>query len=104
MQSRRAAAWPAGWRTAGSALGLSESELAEALRHTDQDATPDTGKDGVEDLLSWATSHLSKAIRNKAARIRSDLNELTARREAAEAQRQAEERVATLQAPVQKAD
>ncbi len=42
-------------------------------------------------------------IRNKAARIRSDLDELTARREADDAQREAEERVATLKAELEQA-
>ena len=94
-------------------LGLSESELAEALQHTDQNAsTPDTGadapqtagpesdgpidRDGIEALLSWAKDHPAAVIRNRAARIRSDLSELTARRETDDAQREAEERVAKL--------
>ncbi|MFE4540679.1 histone-like nucleoid-structuring protein Lsr2 [Streptomyces scopuliridis] len=99
-------------------LGLSESELAEALQHTDQDTlTPDTGtsqtadstsagpvdSDGIEALLSWAKDHPAAVIRNKAARIRSDLSELTARREADDAQREAEERVAELKAELEQA-
>ncbi|WP_069772187.1 histone-like nucleoid-structuring protein Lsr2 [Streptomyces sp. LUP30] len=101
-------------------LGLSESELAEALQYTDQDApTPDTGtdapqaadpasdgpvdSDGIEALLSWAKNHPAAVIRNKAARIRSDLYELTARRESDDAQREAEERVANLKAELEKA-
>jgi hypothetical protein len=101
-------------------LGLSESELAEALQYTDQDApTPDTGtdapqaadaapdgpvdSDGIEALLSWAKNHPAAAIRNKAARIRSDLSELTVRRETDDAQRKAEERVANLKAELEKA-
>jgi hypothetical protein len=101
-------------------LGLSESELAEALQFTDQNApTPDTGtdapqaagpasdglvdSDGIEALLSWAKNHPAAAIRNKAARIRSDLYELTARRESDDAQREAEERVAKLKAELEKA-
>jgi hypothetical protein len=101
-------------------LGLSESELAEALQYTDQDTpTPDTDNhapqaadpasdgpvdsDGIEALLAWAKNHPAAAIRNKAARIRSDLYELTARRETDDAQREAEERVANLKAELEKA-
>lgn len=101
-------------------LGLSESELAEALQHTATDApAPDTGtdapqtadpasdgpvdSDGIEALLSWAKDHPAAVIRNKAARIRSDLSELTARRETDDAQREAEERVAKLKAELEQA-
>lgn len=101
-------------------LGLSESELAEALQHTDHDTpAPGTGtdapqtadptidspvpSDGIEDLLSWAKDHPAAAIRNKAARIRSDLSELTARRESDDAQREAEECVAKLKAELEQA-
>lgn len=101
-------------------LGLSESELAEALQHTDHDTpAPGTGtdapqtagpaadrpvsSDGIEDLLSWAKDHPAAVIRNKAARIRSDLSELTARRESDDAQREAEERVAKLKAELERA-
>ncbi|MER5696059.1 Lsr2 family DNA-binding protein [Streptomyces mirabilis] len=101
-------------------LGLSESELAEALQYTGQDSpTPDTDtgaleaagpvpdspadSDGIEALLSWAKNHPAAVIRNKAARIRSDLYELTARRAADDAQREAEERVAKLKAELEQA-
>ncbi|WP_327749892.1 histone-like nucleoid-structuring protein Lsr2 [Streptomyces europaeiscabiei] len=99
-------------------LGLSESELAEALQSTDHDTpTTDTdttqaagpasdgpvNSDGIEALLSWAKNHPAAVIRNKAARIRSDLYELTARRETDDAQREAEERVAKLKAELEKA-
>ncbi|MGR8012264.1 Lsr2 family DNA-binding protein [Streptomyces sp. A5-4] len=99
-------------------LGLSEGELAEALQHTDA-STPDTGtdapqaagpasdgpmdSDGIEAMLSWAKDHPAAVIRNKAARIRSDLSELTARRESDDAQREAEERVAKLKAELEQA-
>ncbi|MEU9376511.1 histone-like nucleoid-structuring protein Lsr2 [Streptomyces sp. NPDC048255] len=97
-------------------LGLSESELAEALQHNHR---PDTATDapqtaspaadkpvdrtGIEALLSWAKAHPAAAIRNKAARIRGDLAELTARRESDDAQREAEERVAKLNAELEQA-
>lgn len=102
-------------------LGLSESELAKALQYTGQEnaPTPDTDtdapettdpasdatvdSDGIEALLSWAKDHPAAAIRHKAARIRSDLYELTSRRESDDAQREAEERVANLKAELEKA-
>ncbi|MFH9968373.1 histone-like nucleoid-structuring protein Lsr2 [Streptomyces mirabilis] len=106
-------------------LGLSESELAEALHYTGQQApdgdtptpaadadTPEAagpepagaaGSDGIEALLSWAKTHPAAGIRHKAARIRGDLYELTVRRAADDAQREAEERVAKLKAELEKA-
>ncbi|MGW6358535.1 Lsr2 family DNA-binding protein [Streptomyces sp. NPDC055092] len=45
-------------------------------------------------LLSWAENHPAATIRNRAARVRSDLTELTERRATDAAQREAEERVA----------
>ncbi|MFD8217579.1 hypothetical protein ACFV2U_28655 [Streptomyces sp. NPDC059697] len=59
--------------------------------------------DGIGALLSWAKNHPAAVIRNKAARIRSDLYKLTARREADDAQREAEERVAKLKAELEQA-
>ncbi|MGW3956611.1 Lsr2 family DNA-binding protein [Streptomyces sp. NPDC004752] len=109
-----------------STLGLSESELAEAVKHaalpdpttvpaldTDDststpqmavlasDGTADT--DGIEALLSWAENHPAASIRNRAARVRSDLTELTERRATDAAQRQAEERVAKAKAELEAA-
>ncbi|MGP3990877.1 Lsr2 family DNA-binding protein [Streptomyces sp. 3N207] len=95
-------------------LGLSENELAEALQHasaagtdTPQATAPASGdladRDGIEALLSWAKDHPAAAIRNKAARIRSNLSELTARRAADDAQREAAERVAQLKAELEQA-
>ncbi|WP_328380136.1 hypothetical protein OHB13_37020 [Streptomyces sp. NBC_00440] len=60
-------------------------------------------KDGIEALLSWAKDHPAAAIRNKAARIHSDLSELTARRESDDAQREGEERVTKLKAEPEQA-
>ncbi|MFM9633435.1 MULTISPECIES: Lsr2 family DNA-binding protein [Streptomyces] len=100
-------------------LGLSESELADAVKHADQagpttvpdtddltsapetalpapDGTADT--DGIEALLSWAENYLAATIRNRAARVRGDLTELTERRATDAAQREAEERVAKAKA------
>ncbi|MEV4975370.1 Lsr2 family DNA-binding protein [Streptomyces scopuliridis] len=96
-------------------LGLSESELAEALQYTAPDTDTDAPEvaslasdspvesDGIEALLSWAKTHPAAAIRNKAARIRSDLYELTARRASDDAQREAEERVTQLKAQLEQA-
>lgn len=99
-------------------LGLSESELADALQHakladavqhaglpaTDADSEDSTGTaetaaaaaldTKIEALLAWAENHPAASIRNRAARVRSDLTELTERRATDAAQRQAEERVA----------
>ncbi|MFI1293344.1 histone-like nucleoid-structuring protein Lsr2 [Streptomyces sp. NPDC020792] len=109
-----------------STLGLSESELAEAVKHaalpapttvpapdTDDststldaavpasDGTADT--DGIEALLSWAENHPTASIRNRAARVRNDLTELTGRRATDAAQREAEERVAKAKAELEAA-
>lgn len=104
-------------------LGLSESELADAVQHaklaeavqstglpaadavTENSAgatetapatVPDSTMDAdqTEALLVWAENHPAATIRNRAARVRSDLTELTERRTADAAQRAAEERVA----------
>ncbi|WP_409239367.1 histone-like nucleoid-structuring protein Lsr2 [Streptomyces sp. PA5.6] len=99
-------------------LGLSEDEHAAALQHAglpapdadteDGASTPQTdirtmNTDGVEALLTWAENHALAAIRNRAARVRSDLNELTERRAADVAQREAEERVAKAKAELEAA-
>ncbi|GKQ35832.1 histone-like nucleoid-structuring protein Lsr2 [Streptomyces sp. A012304] len=107
-----------------STLGLSESELAEAVKHADLPATvpaPDTddssstpeaaaqasdgtaGTDGIEALLAWAENHPAASIRNRAARVRADLTELTERRAADAAQREAEQRVAKAKAELEAA-
>ncbi|MER6160883.1 histone-like nucleoid-structuring protein Lsr2 [Streptomyces sp. NPDC001868] len=104
-------------------LGLSESELADAVQHAklaeavqstglpaaDADTENSAGAaetapatvpdntmdaDQTEALLVWAENHPAAAIRNRAARVRSDLTELTERRTADAAQGEAEERVA----------
>ncbi|MEU6602902.1 Lsr2 family DNA-binding protein [Streptomyces flaveolus] len=112
-------------------LGLSQDELAEAVRHaeiteaiqhaglpaTDADTQGSTGipeaaaaapdstmdADRIEALLAWAENHPAAGIRNRAARVRSDLTELTERRADDEAQRQAEERVAKAKAELEAA-
>jgi hypothetical protein len=95
------------------ATGLSEDEItalvAAQQRKADAGETDDTitadpsVDDSVEQLLAWAEAHPTAGIRNKAARVRGDLSELTARRAADNAQREAEERVAKLTAELEKA-
>ncbi|MER8226033.1 histone-like nucleoid-structuring protein Lsr2 [Streptomyces sp. NPDC094143] len=103
-------------------LGLSGGELADALQHAglaaaDADTegstrtpeptttAPDStrGADGIDALLVWAENHTAASIRNRAARVRADLTELTERRAADAAQRQAEERVAKAKAELEAA-
>lgn len=110
-------------------LGLSEDELANALQHAkiaeavqnaglaapdaeDSTSTPETAAaapdntmdtDGIEALLAWAENHQAASIRNRAARVRSDLTELTERHAADAAQRAAEQRVAKAKAELEAA-
>ncbi|MFJ4569009.1 histone-like nucleoid-structuring protein Lsr2 [Streptomyces caelestis] len=105
-----------------STLGLSENELAEAVKHADLPApdadtedstgTPETATvapdstmdaDGIEALLAWAENHTAASIRNRAARVRADLTELTERRATDAARREAEERVAKAKAELEAA-
>ncbi len=102
----------------------SASAPAEAVKHAEPTAAPDTDAsasasapeavpapvsddtvdtDGIEALLSWAESHPAASIRNRAARVRSDLTELTERRATDAAQREAEERVANAKAELEAA-
>ncbi|MEV7160281.1 histone-like nucleoid-structuring protein Lsr2 [Streptomyces misionensis] len=99
------------------ATGLSEDEITALVnaqeREIDAVATADSAPaadnaipvvdDSVEQLLAWAETHPTAGIRNKAARVRADVAELTARRAADDAQRKAEERVAKLTAELEKA-
>lgn len=106
-------------------LGLSEAELTEALQHTElaapaTEATHDstgtaaqettaptpagtTDADETEALLAWAENHGAASIRNRAARVRSDLTELSDRRATDAAQQEAEERVARAKAELEAA-
>ncbi|GGV89988.1 Lsr2 family DNA-binding protein [Streptomyces massasporeus] len=94
------------------ATGLTEDEIT-ALAETndpprstptdDATETDSTEADGVEQLLAWAEGHPTASIRNKAARVRGDLAELTARRTTDDAQREAEDRVTRLKAELEKA-
>ncbi|KIE24754.1 hypothetical protein LK08_23030 [Streptomyces sp. MUSC 125] len=85
-----------------AALALDADDSApEAVPASASDGTVDT--DGIEALLSWAESHPAAGIRNRAARVRSDLTELTERRATDAAQREAEERVANAKAELEAA-
>lgn len=109
-----------------STLGLSDSELAEAVKHAglpapttvpapdtnDSTSTPEAavpasdcsaGTDGIEALLSWAENYPAASIRNRAARVRSDLTELTERRATDTVQHEAKERVAKAKAELEAA-
>nr|WP_168723229.1 histone-like nucleoid-structuring protein Lsr2 [Streptomyces sp. SAT1]ANO42822.1 hypothetical protein A8713_036895 [Streptomyces sp. SAT1] len=97
------------------ATGLSEDDvtaLVDAQQRETDDTAPaatvdtipqDPADDSVERLLAWAEAHPTAGIRNKAARVRGDLSELTTRRAADDAQREAEERVAKLTAELEQA-
>ncbi|MFE1198505.1 histone-like nucleoid-structuring protein Lsr2 [Streptomyces olivaceoviridis] len=100
------------------ATGLSEDEVTALVnaqeRAIDAAATGDTApaaadnatpavNGSVEQLLAWAEAHPTAGIRNKAARVRGDLAELTTRRAADDAQREAEARVAKLTAELEQA-
>lgn len=104
------------------ATGLSEDEITALVDarqrkadagETDDDTAPaatidTTPKDpavesSVEQLLAWAAAHPTAGIRNKAARVRGDLSELTTRRTSEAAQREAEEKIAKAKAELEKA-
>ncbi|MFL4953292.1 hypothetical protein ACJ6WE_39875 [Streptomyces sp. MMS24-I31] len=106
------------------ATGLTEDEITALVAATGDttDASEQTGSGAgdtaagkagkpveaavdvsVEQLLAWAEAHPAAGIRNKAARVRSDLAELTARHATDDAQRKAEEKVATLKSQLEQA-
>ncbi|MFE6288194.1 histone-like nucleoid-structuring protein Lsr2 [Streptomyces sp. NPDC057877] len=95
-----------------TALVSAQEEKTEAMLEAEEKgaavtaepaATDTASGDSVEQLLAWAEAHPVASIRNKAARVRGDLAELTARHTIDDAQRKAEERVATLKAELDKA-
>lgn len=116
-----------------STLGLSDDELAEAMKLTkppaltsvptaDTDDSPSIPQatDGnpdaaarasngpattgdIDALLLWAEMHPTARIRTRAARVRSDLTELSERYAADAAQREAEKRVAKAAAELEAA-
>ncbi|MER5886954.1 histone-like nucleoid-structuring protein Lsr2 [Streptomyces sp. NPDC001941] len=95
-------------------LGLSAEELdqaraftepttPEAPKPTEPTATSRPALKGVQALLVWAEEHAAAGIRGRAARIRSDLADLEARRAVDLAQQQAEQRVAQARADLEAA-
>ncbi|MFE2823475.1 histone-like nucleoid-structuring protein Lsr2 [Streptomyces sp. NPDC059271] len=98
-----------------AATGLSEEEIIALVGADDTTPGssasadgPTTAPDGatadaIDELLGWAEAHPTATIRNKAARVRGDLAELTDRRSSDDAQRKAEERVARLRAELEQA-
>lgn len=103
------------------ATGLTEDEITALVAATKDttDAPEQTGSSAgdtaagksveagvdvsVEQLLAWAEAHPAAGIRNKAARVRSDLAELTGRHATDHAQRKAEDKVATLKSQLEQA-
>ncbi|MFE2943414.1 histone-like nucleoid-structuring protein Lsr2 [Streptomyces sp. NPDC059255] len=57
----------------------------------------------VQELLTWAAAHPTTAVRSRAARITTDLSELSERRDSEAAQREAEQHVADLKAQLEQA-
>ncbi|WP_410540516.1 histone-like nucleoid-structuring protein Lsr2 [Streptomyces sp. KL2] len=84
------------------ATGLSEDEIT-ALVDAQERQSDTTDTTDIAGLLAWADGHALAGIRNRAARIRTDLTELSARRATEAATRQAEERVAQLKAELEAA-
>ncbi|WP_381805589.1 histone-like nucleoid-structuring protein Lsr2 [Streptomyces niveus] len=100
------------------ATGLSEEEINTLVAAQEQGAestatatitdVPHTAAAvtvpaGVEELLRWTEQHQLTGVRNRAARIRSELADFTARRDEEAATREAEERVARAKAELEKA-
>ncbi|MEE6269169.1 histone-like nucleoid-structuring protein Lsr2 [Streptomyces diastatochromogenes] len=100
-----------------AATGLSENELRDliakqvvGLPREDADApaidvpvvaVPVTN--AVQELLDWAAAHPAAGVRSRAARITTDLSELSERRDSEAAQREAEKKVAKAKADLEKA-
>lgn len=95
------------------ATGLSPSELSDLLTHhahgraraatEPAPGLPPAGRGEIQELLNWAATHPTAAVRARADRITADLAELTDRRESEAAQREAEEKVAKAKAELEKA-
>jgi hypothetical protein len=101
----------------GEATGLSTTELSDLIasqalglpRATtnspalDAPVVPLPLSTEIQELLAWAAAHPTAGIRSRGARITADLTELSERRDAEAAQREAEERVAQLKADLERA-
>ncbi|MEW1699480.1 MULTISPECIES: histone-like nucleoid-structuring protein Lsr2 [unclassified Streptomyces] len=65
---------------------------------------PLPGTDPVQGLIEWAAAHPAASVRKRAARITTDLADLSARRESEAVQRDAEDRVARARADLERAE
>ncbi|MEI7029646.1 Lsr2 dimerization domain-containing protein [Streptomyces pratensis] len=74
-----------------------------ATEPIDVPVTPLPASHPVQELLDWAAVHPAARVRNRAARISTDLAELTERRSTEAAQREAEEKVAQVKAELERA-
>ncbi|MFD3976224.1 histone-like nucleoid-structuring protein Lsr2 [Streptomyces cyaneofuscatus] len=109
-------------QTIREATGLSDTELRDLI--ADQaltfprsaTATPSVDTSAIDvpviplpashpaqELLDWAAAHPAAQVRNRAARITTDLAELTERRDTEAAQREAEVKVARAKAELERA-
>lgn len=99
------------------ATGLSEKELSDliadqvlGLPRTVADSPaivvpviPLDVSNEVQKLIDWAAAHPAASVRSRAARITTDLSELSERRDSEAAQHEAEEKVAKAKAELERA-
>ncbi|MBB1244798.1 Lsr2 family protein [Streptomyces durbertensis] len=101
------------------ATGLSETELSDLIANhvlglpraaadaptTDVPVVALPVSNALQELIDWATAHPTASVRSRAARITSDLSELSERRDSEAAQREAEAeaKVAKARAELEKA-
>ncbi|MEU5756765.1 histone-like nucleoid-structuring protein Lsr2 [Streptomyces sp. NPDC047829] len=101
------------------ATGLSETELSDLITnqvlglprpaadapaiHAPAIDVPLAVSNEIQELLDWAAAHPAASVRSRAARIITDLSELTDRRDSEAAQREAEAKVAKARAELEKA-
>ncbi|WP_331718964.1 Lsr2 family protein (plasmid) [Streptomyces virginiae] len=82
-------------------LGLPRPAATSSVIDVPVVALPITN--AVQKLLDWATAHPAAGVRSRAARITTDLAELSERRDSEAAQREAEEKVAKARAELERA-
>ncbi|MFE4060355.1 histone-like nucleoid-structuring protein Lsr2 [Streptomyces sp. NPDC059096] len=105
-------------QTIREATGLSETELHDLIAAHAPGQQPDAVAspavidvpvaarpvaDGLQPLLDWAAAHPAASVRRLAARITTDLSDLTERRTSEAAQREAETKVAQARAALEQA-
>ncbi|MFE0776437.1 histone-like nucleoid-structuring protein Lsr2 [Streptomyces sp. NPDC058861] len=101
------------------ATGLSEKELSDLIADKvlglprtssstapmiDMPVVPLRGPDRLQRLIQWAATHPAASVRKRAARITTDLTELSERLEGEAAQREAEQKVAKARAALEQAE